>query len=58
MNEELDLWEYQGERFPNKYALVKKFNLSTAKFKSKIKDKEIIKLTQQAKANENNRKNI
>lgn len=49
------LWKYKGLTFPNKKELIKHFQLSTCKFESKVKDGEIIKLTniQQAFANEN-----
>lgn len=45
-------YEYQGLQFPNKKELREHFNLSTCKFEAKLKDKEIIKITQQAPANE------
>lgn len=47
------VWEYQGKQFPNKKDLCLHFRLSTCKFEGKLKDKEIIKLTQQAGANGN-----
>lgn len=43
-NNEQMVWMYRGNKFPNKYTLVKKYGFSTCKFQNKIKDGEIIKL--------------
>lgn len=51
----MNIWSYKGLTFPNKKELREYFQLSTCKFNCKVKDGEIIKLTnnQQATANEN-----
>lgn len=38
------LWFFNNELFKDKKELCDKYNLSTCKFKAKIKEKEIIKL--------------
>lgn len=49
----MNIWFYKGLGFPDKKSLRQHFNLSTCKFNGKVKDNEIIKLTnQQASANE------
>lgn len=44
MNEELDLWEYKGKKFPSKKELRNHFGFSSCKFDQKVKNNEIIKL--------------
>lgn len=42
--ENKNVWLFNGEEFANKYDLVKKYKLSTCKFRAKIKDGEITKI--------------
>jgi len=57
MEEKEMVWLYQNKEFTNKKDLIKYFNLSTCKFEAKVKANEIIKIKQQAFANENNSTN-